>query len=524
VKNSFFLIIPPQRKSAEHSKPFKESALRQWVEQLPTANPSLATRLFHDIVVDFNQIEMESTARLEALEILRPSYIIIEDYLRSRLMQSSFPKTAGDQKIMDILIAIEREFTLSYWMVVRDLTRKEGNWFQSRNIARSIQRSIKGLGAIIVTFCMMYRPIPDWVWMDCHALYKLAETLNKQTIKVPAEFNHSAKTTTIATSYRQILLFSLAQPSRLMQKEMHQLYHFLETISFYLRIDPQAAANQSTQCLLKMDEDKPPFFQDDEPTLSDSSVRYLNFDKLFKVFNYKYKSIDPGLTRFSAMEESSGNEAKLSLDLFYLLEQRWKAQPLPETGPFADRLDRVIALGLDAAFNLQRSALEQDVEVVAQSASEFSLACDFTKPGVVAIGSLISFRKMDAPEHKRALGVVSKMLTFKQDTKINVEMDVLAGQFYAVGFEYLEEKKHPQRKKALLYGVKEQGKEEKSFIIMESFMLKEGDIIRMFMQDEDYPIILKDRKNIGLGYWQFECRKMLEARVDSHNKQGYDFI
>jgi len=79
-------------------------------------------------------------------------------------------------------------------------------------------------------------------------------------------------------------------------------------------------------------------------------------------------------------------------------------------------------------------------------------------------------------------------------------------------------------KKALLYGIKSQN-EERSFIILESFMIKDGDILRMNMGTESFPIILIGRKNIGLGYWQFECRRILEDIPQVQGKKkGYDFI
>jgi hypothetical protein len=45
------------------------------------------------------------------------------------------------------------------------------------------------------------------------------------------------------------------------------------------------------------------------------------------------------------------------------------------------------------------------------------------------------------------------------------------------------------------------------------------------MGHENFPIILIGRKNIGLGYWQFECRRILEPEVQQkETKKGYDFI
>lgn len=527
MKNSFFLIIPPQQINPERLKSFQEAALKQWVAELPIANPSLSTRLFHDFILEFNQLEIDTKLRLEALETLRPSYIILEDYLRSRLMQTSFPKTESDQRIMDILVAIEKEFSIAYWIVAREMTRKEASWLQSKNIALSIQRCIKGLSALVITYSIMYQPIPDWIWIDLHSLYKLGETLNKETTKVSAEFNHLSKTTSIEESYQQILLLSLAQPNGLMQKEIPQVYQFLEPLSSLIKLENKLVTHYKTQCVVRLDDDKPPFFQHQSSKFEDSGLRYINFDKLHKIFNKnKDKFIDSESARFSSIRGQTSNPFKLPVELLDYLEQKWLALDLQRIVAFTDRLDRYIAFGLDAAHDLQSSLItqtEEDLEHLAQSASERSLTCEFNKPGILSIGSLISFRKKDMPKHKRSLGVISKIALLKQINKINFEIEILAVQFYAVGFEYIDEK-NPLRKKALLYGVKETGKEEKSFIIIESFMIKNGDIIRLYMAQEDFPIILRDRQNIGLGYWQFECRRLAESDINSNKKRGYDFI
>ncbi len=105
---------------------------------------------------------------------------------------------------------------------------------------------------------------------------------------------------------------------------------------------------------------------------------------------------------------------------------------------------------------------------------------------------------------------------------------------FAVTYLNLDDEKGSEQQKALLYGVKTKTG-EKSFIIMESFMHKDDDVIRVFMNDNDFPVILGNRKNIGLGYWQFECRQLEERQVSqlSHSKgqsknrskkKGYDFI
>ena len=72
MKNSFFLVIPSQQKNSERLKRYEEESLRGWILDLPVANPSLATRLFHDFIKDFNKTEMPVQLRLDALETLKP--------------------------------------------------------------------------------------------------------------------------------------------------------------------------------------------------------------------------------------------------------------------------------------------------------------------------------------------------------------------------------------------------------------------------------------------------------------------
>lgn len=133
MKNSFFLVIPAQQKNPELLVAYEIAAINQWVSELPTANPSLASRLFYDFVEAFNAVEMPAQKRLEILEILRPYFLTIEEYLQSRLILSGFPKGENEQKILNLIVSIEKHFTIGYWMAVRELTRRDVGWLKGKN-------------------------------------------------------------------------------------------------------------------------------------------------------------------------------------------------------------------------------------------------------------------------------------------------------------------------------------------------------------------------------------------------------
>ena len=528
MKNSFFLVIPTQQNNPLRLKEFEAKALQHWVAELPTANPGLATRLLHDFLIDFNTIEMTVQLRLEALELLRPSVHVIEDYLRSRLIKAGFPKEENDKKILTVLIAIEKEFTIGYWMVLKELTKRSVGWFQGKNTALAIQRCIKGLSSIVVSHFIMGMPIPDWVWIDLHSLYNLSVKTKHSATKVANDIGQANKASSPEDCYRQILLLSLADPTGLMQKELLLVYSFIETIGSLVSLKKEPVNGQQIQCVVLTDEDKAPHCQFDTSTKNDSATLYLDFTKLFKAFKQKEKLINTAEARFSSMHVLKNDIGKPSAELLDYLEQRWLGIDLQGVPFFSDRGDRYIAIGLESTHELQNSLEsvgEKDLEFLVQSASDRLLSGVFKKTGVLSVGSLVSFRKADSPEHKRSLGIVNKVVVEKQSGRINFGMQLLAHQSIAVTYVQLDEVGKDIPQKSLFYSAKEL-EYEKNYIITDSFMLKDDDVIRMFMNNEDFPVVLSSRKNVGLGYWQFECRRVAERSkpTAAQTKKGYDFI
>jgi hypothetical protein len=294
-------------------------------------------------------------------------------------------------------------------------------------------------------------------------------------------------------------------------------------------IEKKPVADQSEQFVILMDEDLPPSFSQinaSQDKRSDSARIYLNLSKLQKITKQSDKYCNKDDARFSSLDDKKSDNQKLPTELFEYLLQRWQGKEPQGTAYFTDRLSRYLAIGLDATYELQlpKPASPADLELLTETDSDRALYCSFEKEGVLSIGSMVSFRKTDALLHQRCLGVVCKILLPKQDNKLIFEITVIAAQSYSVTYQEPEALAESERRHALLYGVKTDDI-ERSYIIIESFMIKDGDILRMFMGQENFPIILNGRKNIGLGYWQFECRRIMEKSGQQQTgKKGYDFI
>ncbi len=422
------------------------------------------------------------------------------------------------------MVSLEREFSIGYWIVVRELSRKSVGWFQGKNTALAIQRVIKGLSDVVISHYLMSQNIPDWVWIDLHSLYKLGVKLKKESVKVSDDGSANSKSSSIEDCYRQILLLSLAEPSGLMQKEILLVHQFISKLYASVKLADKPEQGMLMLCVILVDEDQAPFFS--STSKFDSAALYIGFDKLFKTLRRKEKYVNEKEARFSSMHILKGNEGKLPVELLNYLELRWSGIPLEGTPFFSDRLDRFFAVGLNATHDLQESSSQTNdvvLEYKAESASERTLSCQFKKTGVISIGSLVSFRKPNMPESKRSLGVVNKLMVAKTDGTINFEVEAITAQSHSVSFLKLDAKEEDIPQKALIYGV-DSKEGQKSFLIIESFFFKDEDLLRLYMNNDNFPIVLRDKKNIGLGYWQFECRQVEESKQVAKSTKGYDFI
>jgi hypothetical protein len=519
VKNSFYLVIPEQNKNNEFLLSYDKASVNQWVSSLPIANPSLAAQLFYDFVKKLNATEISLQQRLQVIELLRPCFFKIKRSLCSQLIGSGFPKGDDEKNVFELLVSIEREFTLGYWLVVREITHRNIKWLQGKNAALAIQRTIKGLAGIVTSYSLMFLPVPDWVWIDLHSLYKLSVKIKKENTKVPDEATLLGKSTSAEDSYIQVLLFSLSDPAGLMQREMHKVINLIDSVSQFVSIEKRPVNDHNIQCVVLIDEDRRPYFNTDKSQINASSI-FLNLTKLLSTLTQSNKFSSKQQTRFGVTGLTKKESKKISEELLIYLRERWSGIDLKGDSLFSDRLDRYVAVGMSDTYSLLSSNNNLKHEELAKSFSETQLTCQFSREGALSVGSLVSYRQTKAPEYKRYLGLVNKITMPKLKGKIGFEILILSKQIYTVSYMDMEDGFDSKSKhyKALLYRVKTNSK-EKTTILMASGAYKNGDIVRMFMKEKYFPIMLGGGENIGQGYWQFECRRIDEEKNSQFSKK-----
>jgi len=460
--------------------------------------------------MEMNSLVMPPDFRLDSFELLQPVFRIVESYLRSKPLKSYFPKEPNEQKVLVLLVEVERQFTIGYWITARVFAGSPIGWFKGKQAALSVQRCLRGLSNIAVDHYILGMPVPDWVWLDLHSLYKLGVKANINNIQVPVVDNDTADSNSSPEEcYLQTILLGLADPYGLMGKEILQVDKLCHKLSKLVKLKANPVAGQAEQCLIITDEDKPPFFQkqlepDKLALKTSSALLFIDFLPLYKFLVQNKVPASKTQSRFSA-RGSDGSEP-ITAELLRYLYERWSGVGAESSELFTDRLDRFISIGLVNTHKLLFSAVTaaDDSELLAHSISGQVLSVEFESPNALSVGSLLSFRKANEPKNQRILAVVNQIFAYRGNNKLNFGVKLLATQcipaFYSFGDGDFIERQSP----ALLL------KQEKGLaqIVIDNSVFNEGDSLALRVNQKEFNVLLHNKINVALGYWQFDCERL----------------
>lgn len=526
MKNLYFLVPPDRQKNRQLADEFRIKPLKQWIAGLPMANAGLTIRMFHDRVVQMNATELDSEVLFEALEELYPVYLTAEQYLRSRLVGKSFPLGSDEQKIGQLAETVTKEFITGYGVILQDVSATAG-WRFTRLFPRVICRLMRGLSQVLLLRYLLRLPEPEWLWLDLHRLYLIAEQREKQDTRIKE--NAEGKTTTLGTLYKQIVLLRLADPWGLGHREILGIYENLENWSETVTLSPQAPG-QKAGCILYVDEDLPPFLNgaEDFKKDPDSRVYGMQLDKLFQRLSGLLAHTDRSIGRFDLVDADGNRAVGEPSALLEHLQQRWSAGGPAEHRLFEDRKPRILSIGLKATHQQLNPPPNPEEKIMSDWLvtvnEDRSLRCEFDQPGQIFLGSLVSLKLVDVEYARRALGVVDRIWMNRLDGAVYFRIAVLSPQVLAAGIQPVLGKKELQIYQRVLLFFSDTPAGRRANLVLESQKLKNGNAVQLLTSEDTVKVRLESRKNVAPGYWCFECIPLLEQKKAAIPAKGYDFL
>ena len=99
---------------------------------LPMDNEDMLPKLLYERISEINRTQIGARQLTSILERFLPVYSTIHQALTSHIFVDGFPISSNRQKTVDLLIAITKEFSISYYFILNAYEAKKIPWLPAK--------------------------------------------------------------------------------------------------------------------------------------------------------------------------------------------------------------------------------------------------------------------------------------------------------------------------------------------------------------------------------------------------------
>lgn len=274
------LHIPEQNAPTADATPSHPRKLKKVLSALPNSNMGELTKQTFLILRDLNRQTMPNKHRMEDMEMLRVLTREIFNNLKKYFINRTLPLPEKSQKIVNLNQSLLQELIYGYEIIVYEAANNIDNKVDDKTLSTAICRAINYLSEMLLRSCEVYEPCPKNLWNDAHQLYAYAES-KELTETVIIGGDKKENKSTIENSYKQILLFTLARPIALRQRDSERVFNELFDWSKYASISRDASESMVDRVFrMRIHEDSAPNYLSKEDLADDVIIRTLDAEKL----------------------------------------------------------------------------------------------------------------------------------------------------------------------------------------------------------------------------------------------------
>ena len=234
--------LPERHAPGKSSFATESKALREWIDHLPLANPSATARLLLTALREMNQLRLDPSQRVAALETLRDPTTQVIGSLDRTVNADTFPLPAPKQQLGQQISDFDRELALGYTALVHDICAPAGAvpFMRGKAVTLALVRAIQHYGALLYRAYVLYQTPPPGVWQMLHDLFRFAVAvrLDEKPVADPLKSGVEAN---VRGAYMHALLYALSNPYRFTQRENAEIYQLTRMLAGYCELRPGRA-------------------------------------------------------------------------------------------------------------------------------------------------------------------------------------------------------------------------------------------------------------------------------------------
>jgi hypothetical protein len=218
------LELPQRKKPGNLSFNTDPAALTKWLNDLPLINTGKSLELIDSALEQINTLSIPTQNRQQALELFTPAVMVVTDALKKKFLGKQLPLKNNNLLCATQALELCNKMAIGYRILAEDLNATATKQPQ---LALALHCALRYLSEILLTNYRIYIQYPAGLWKTINTLYAVADANNLAQQPVTDSTLKEPLPSTIETTYKQILLLSLACPYRLRQGEIHLAYNTL---------------------------------------------------------------------------------------------------------------------------------------------------------------------------------------------------------------------------------------------------------------------------------------------------------
>lgn len=335
--------LPERHAPGRNSFAIEPKALRSWIDHLPLANPSATAKLLLNALHEMNQLQLEATQRMAAMESLRGPIAHVVASLDRMVNADVFPLPPAKQHLGQQISEFDRELAIGYTALVHDVCAPAGAvpFLRGKIVTSALVRAAQHCGALLYRAYLMYEVPPEGTWQMLHDLFQFSVGVRVDEKRIDDPLR-AGQQVSVRDAYTQSLLFALSNPYRFTQRENAEIHLLTRVFGTYCELRPGRAPEGAIA--VQVDRDTGPGYLLEDREIPRDDVWAFQISGLTRY-------LDSELARLPAGAETvefkpHGNSLRVEVGLIERLRQTWTGTA--ERGhtrlPAGHRLDCVIGL------------------------------------------------------------------------------------------------------------------------------------------------------------------------------------
>ena len=252
---ALLLSVPAASQNSAKGMEMRPKQAKAWIISLPLTKTLESGRAVLEHLVALNRTKVAPDERVELMEAYVPVIRTLLDEMEHIFAYSALPLPAKQREAYDLAHSMATECAYSYKLFILEKTGKLIAFGGKKSLVLPIYRAMSYLRQLLLYSYKTYYPVTPGIWQEIHQLYAYCEEQG-----LLAEAPDAENKSSIQDLYLDVVLLSLADPYRLMQREADKVLELLAQNRGLASLTAQRpeGVDANKMLVVALDSDKPP--------------------------------------------------------------------------------------------------------------------------------------------------------------------------------------------------------------------------------------------------------------------------